>query len=611
MKRTLSSLLAFSIAGLSLFAQEKSYRLTSLALDDLSAFSSPGANWAIGSGIKAAYTDTVFSVTQGKGVLVNNVKPSDHSGKNLVTNFTHGDMYIELDYNVPKGSNSGIYFQGRYEVQIYDSWGVQRPKVYDNGSIYERWDEGRAEGRKGYEGHPALVNASFAPGLWQHLEALFQAPRFDAAGKKISDARFLFVKLNGITIHENIILHGPTRAAMFNDEAAVGPIMIQGDHGQVAIRNIKYAPQNELKVALKDLTYKYYEGNFENEQKAFATKPTREGKTDYLDSRLADARNGYALAFDGKLEVPEQDNYFFTMLYSGEGTLEIDGKPVINKKSTWIFADPLTGSAELSAGTHQLKLWYNKQVNWQPPGLSLFIQKPNSKAVALHTTSSMPERRNSPLIAVESLKGPEMVRSFQFRGDKKLTHVMSVGSPSEVNYSYNLLQGGLLQVWKGDFLNVTEMWYQRGEPQISVPMGAPLVLSGIFPVLTDPAALVDSVAGLAYKGYRINAQGYPEYFYDKDDFRIVDIIQPFENNKGIERSINIANAVSAPKISFRIAEGKNLVPLGNGLYAADDQSYYVKLISAPAAQPAMLNSNGKQVMTVPAVNGAVKYAIIW
>jgi hypothetical protein len=44
---------------------------------------------------------------------------------------------------------------------------------------------------------------------------------------------------NGKVVHENIEVTGPTRAAGFNDEQATGPLMIQGDHGPVAYRNIR------------------------------------------------------------------------------------------------------------------------------------------------------------------------------------------------------------------------------------------------------------------------------------------------------------------------------------------------------------------------------------
>jgi hypothetical protein len=96
-----------------------------------------------------------------------------------------------------------------------------------------------AKGMEGYEGYAPRQNASRAPGLWQHLKIFFQAPRFDAAGKKIENAKMLRVELNGVTLHENVELLGPTRGGMENNEVASGPLRIQGDHGAVAFRNIK------------------------------------------------------------------------------------------------------------------------------------------------------------------------------------------------------------------------------------------------------------------------------------------------------------------------------------------------------------------------------------
>jgi hypothetical protein len=81
---------------------------------------------------------------------------------------------------------------------------------------------------------------SRAPGLWQHFNIIFQAPRFDAGGNKIQNARFVRVLHNGVLIHENVELIGPTRGPALPNEAAMGPIVIQGDHGAVAFRNIRY-----------------------------------------------------------------------------------------------------------------------------------------------------------------------------------------------------------------------------------------------------------------------------------------------------------------------------------------------------------------------------------
>ena len=92
---------------------------------------------------------------------------------------------------------------------------------------------------KGFEGHGPKVNASLAPGKWQTFDVIFRAPRFDASGKKIANAKFVKVVHNGKVVHENVDLTGPTRAAMFGNENAVGPIMLQGDHGPVAYRSIR------------------------------------------------------------------------------------------------------------------------------------------------------------------------------------------------------------------------------------------------------------------------------------------------------------------------------------------------------------------------------------
>jgi hypothetical protein len=126
-----------------------------------------------------------------------------------------------------------VYLQGRYEVQIFDSWGVEKPGFGDCGGIYQRGRDGER-----FEGHSPRENASRPPGEWQTFDIIFQAPRFDAAGGKTANARFVRVVHNGVVIHENVEVTGPTRAATFEDEKALGPLMLQGDHGPVAYRNI-------------------------------------------------------------------------------------------------------------------------------------------------------------------------------------------------------------------------------------------------------------------------------------------------------------------------------------------------------------------------------------
>lgn len=173
----------------------------------------------------------------GTGVFVNG---PDGKTLHLLTKAEFGDALAHIEFMVPKGSNSGVYFQGRYEIQVFDSWGVEKPTYTDCGGIYQRWDEKREP--KGYEGHGPRLNAALPPGQWQTYDVVFRAPRFDGKGNKTANASFLCVMHNGKVIHENVELTGPTRASAYEDEKPAGPLMIQGDHGPVAYRNIWIQP---------------------------------------------------------------------------------------------------------------------------------------------------------------------------------------------------------------------------------------------------------------------------------------------------------------------------------------------------------------------------------
>jgi len=180
----------------------------------------------------------------GTGILLN--MNNDSIKDNLVTQWKHGDLLLDLEVMIPKGSNSGIYLQGRYEVQLLDSWGVEDPSFTDIGGIYRNWE---SEKGKIYMGKAPITNAAKAPGLWQHLSIAFKAPRFDGAGNKIANARFIFVDLNGVRIHENVEVPLPTGGPLEKNEVPFGPLMIQGDHGPVAFRNVHYQMLQETDLS--------------------------------------------------------------------------------------------------------------------------------------------------------------------------------------------------------------------------------------------------------------------------------------------------------------------------------------------------------------------------
>ena len=108
----------------------------------------------------------------------------------------YGDFRLHLEFRLPymphaKGqarANSGVYVQGRYEVQILDSFGLDG-EFNECGALYR-------------ERKPDL-NMCLPPLTWQTYDIWFRGPRFDEAGKKTEHARFT-VLLNGVPVQDDI-----------------------------------------------------------------------------------------------------------------------------------------------------------------------------------------------------------------------------------------------------------------------------------------------------------------------------------------------------------------------------------------------------------------------
>ncbi len=166
------------------------------------------AGWAI--------TDGMLQVVPGTG--------------DIMTKRKFSDFQLHVEFRTPfmpeaRGQgrgNSGVYLQGRYEVQVLDSYGLEGE---DNecGGIYKV--------------SAPRVNMCAPPGQWQTYDITFRAPRFDADGKKSRDA-IVTVLHNGVVIHDRLAIPGVTGGALDEDVGNPGPLLLQ-DHGNlVQYRNI-------------------------------------------------------------------------------------------------------------------------------------------------------------------------------------------------------------------------------------------------------------------------------------------------------------------------------------------------------------------------------------
>jgi hypothetical protein len=203
-------------------------------LSDLEAWREPDRLWMLADNVGVDPANPRRLAVK-KSILVNGPKGR---ARDLISKQEFGDVEVHVEFLIPKGSNSGVKLQGLYEIQICDSWGVKDPKGSDCGGIYPR-----ADLKPVYhyldKGVPPRTNACKQPGQWQTLDIVFLAPRFDAGGAKTASARFVRVVLNGEVIHDNVEVATPTGHAWTKKESATGPLLLQGDHGPVAFRNVR------------------------------------------------------------------------------------------------------------------------------------------------------------------------------------------------------------------------------------------------------------------------------------------------------------------------------------------------------------------------------------
>ncbi|WP_026462999.1 3-keto-disaccharide hydrolase [Adhaeribacter aquaticus] len=596
------------IAGFAFLCLSKSaFGQTTIPLTDLAPFKTEGKSWSIVGDVTADLAKAnILNSVKGSGVLIN-LPAKKNTAADLYTNFEHGDLDLELDYMMAKESNSGIYLQGRYEIQLEDSWGVKTPTAGNNGGIYERWDEKRANGQKGYEGYPPRQNASKAPGLWQHLKISFQAPRFDASGRKTENAKILLVQLNGVNIHENVVLSGPTRGALGSDEKATGPLRFQGDHGAVAFRNIKVTNFDKPRPELVNLQYTIYKGKFDKEPDLTKLPPEAKGASAILTSTVNRIPNEYLIQYTGKLKVAEPGEYKFNLTSPGGiGILKLNTKEV-----TKVVGESGTGAITLSAGEIPFEILYSKYVNYIKPILGLTISGPGFREFLISDATNIKVPVDPVLVNATSNM---LLRSFiDLPDNTRLTHAISVGSPEQLHYTYDYDRGTLVQAWRGTFMDATPMWQDRGDGS-SKPMGMILQLSKpaltLANLSTPQATWATDTLGSHYrpKGYTLDQNDLPTFQYQIYGATVADAIRLANNGQGLQRVLTVENS---PKTLYaRLAEGKKIEALPKGMYLVDDKAYYLQLDDAGGGKPQIREVKDGQELIIP-VRNKLSYSIIF
>jgi hypothetical protein len=631
-----STLVFLVLSGAAVYAQESPKK--ALPLTDLSAFKSQAGNWQIVGDVvmdrnveihahekpaeavpvnKKKSKDKVVETpapqavtfTPGTGILLN---INDETKKdNLISAFEHGDIELEFEVMLPKGSNSGIYLQGRYEVQLFDSWGVKNPAFSDIGGIYRNWER---EPGKIYMGKAPLSNPAKAPGLWQKLKIVFRAPRFDSNGNKIANARFVSVELNGVKIHDNVEVPLPTGGPVENNEKAMGPLMIQGDHGPVALRNIKYLLTRDLKIESSDVSYKLYKGAFKDIEEYLAQKPAKTGTSKELSAEVLEDENNYGAVYTGNITVPQDDEYVFRLAFTGGAKLVVNNKTLVDLQRG-DAAGSIERSLKLQAGTYPFEIYNYKTASWMPPRIGFYARTATTYENTLSAYNSNPpdDDPTSPIL-IHVGKEPKLLRAFvDFKGDpdKRLTHTIGVGEPAGINYVYDLGAGNLACVWRGDFVDATPMWHDRGDGSFK-PRGATQFLFAHPPLAflagaSEAFPVAVKEGEYKSKGYTIDDAGRPTFKYLYQGLEVEDKISPDDQDRVLKHEVIIKNRGTKTGLYYKLAEGVIITVMPDGSYAIDDKQYYVKT-SSPAT---IREVNGKKELVVSLDGSSVQYSIIW
>jgi len=545
-----------------------------LPLKDLSSFESSSSNWLVQGNISIHPTGAVKTKMQsGEGVLVGN------AGKILTTKVKASDVRLSLEFMVSPGAEGNIILPGGQKIRLSDSYQQKEANALTSGFI----------------GQFPTQNAAKAPGLWQSMELAYDA----SVAQMPASARLNSLSLNDVTILETVYL--PVIKSTANPE----PISLEVTKGTIAFRNIGYQLLGSGKpLTLNNLTYKVYSDKWDSKQ---YSKLDHEGKSDILTQEVTNGMREFHLVYEGNAEASEAGEYIFTTIYSGPVlSLDIDGKNVLSTGES-TSQETHSGSVNLTQGTHKFKIYYSR-FPWRQPALGIRVEKAGVRPYDLHVLSSLPEPEPKPYIGVTPEMRPEMVRSFVLLpGEKyKRTHCISVGSPAGWNYTVDLGRGALLQAWRGQFANVTEMWYERGEPQLLEPAGLTVPVSGksSLAVLENNNTTWPDSSDINFLGYKIDAQGFPGFRYGIASATITD--EMISDNKGITRTFKVEGTPKGSVYSL-MANGKEIVMIEKGLYQVDNRYY----IQVDKKANVVLRPAGENKELLLPVAGTTYYTMFW
>ena len=427
----------------------------------------------------------------------------------------HEAVTVAFSFRFEEGARAELLLDGTYSVQL--------PAVAIGDSAVRR------------------SNAVASPGKWQDLELAYQPTRGEAP------ALLVAAYLNGNLVYYQEMLDAGARGD--------GPLLLRLASGRMSVTDVRTADRagkssrltsdGEVELNLPLIHYAYYpiEGQPDDVTNWGTLSAAKEGYIGRFDlNAIRDLPTGYAIRFTSELDIPKAGEYTFTMFSPSSTRFYIDDQLVIDQGGRGNDFEG-EGSIVLSEGTHAVRLDHYQYGGWNR--LNLAYLNGEGQAVSFN---DIPEDRpvatppTGEGLALETDDRPYLLRSFLnfpptriYDFTEKRTHVVNVGEADGPHYSYDLHNGSLLQMWRGDFVDVGNMWVGRGEPQTARALGSAVAFDGRPQWSQDGDAWPDTLGELRHLRYELDDSGRPTYFFDLDGSTVTDQIVP--EGQGLVRTL--------------------------------------------------------------------------
>ncbi|MFT5886536.1 MAG: hypothetical protein ACI9IP_003004 [Arcticibacterium sp.] len=521
-----------------------------------SDWSSSGAKWNEVADISVHPFEDNIEITKGQGILYANGK-SMLKSKKLFTDY-------KLSFEILQDKeNEAIFHLGNGLALDLSSDKSKFGSLIKPDGMVQR---------------PSQQVAKMA-GLWQKVNLTYSSP-FNG-GLAILEK----VVINDVTLLTNFTLQNPSLAA--------SSISFENSKGLLALRNAEFTVLAYKKpVSISNLRYKLQETEGNDKNWEANDTPAKMGKASTMTLDVPNDYRWFSITYSGDLEVEKADKYAFTMEYAGVANLKIDGKRVGGSENA-LNREPVTELVELSAGKHSFEYFYRRV--WQKPAFGLYVSGADFRAYPLHPYKNLP-LPEYPGVIHENPVGAKarIIRSFMNFGDEKRTTVISVGTSEKKNYSLDLDKGTLLYVWQGDFADVTDMWHNRGEPQLLKPLGQVIKLSG------KPSFFQGTDDKYVFEEYFLDKMGLPTYLHGLNGLAVSQKLEPIENGFDVILSAENDN------ISYLLGTGNQVKKVVDKLYRIDD--HYI-LLSQDT--PLEIKKDGDLMTLSGKANAIESYQLIW